>query len=112
MADHHSMQADYGTSEKKLGIYSAGMIACIILTLISFWAVMSGQFSQTATFVIIFTSACIQFFVQLVCFLRLNINTLQGKLNVTALVYTGVILFTVIIGTLWIMWNLGYNMMT
>lgn len=111
MAEHNGVQPDYGTSEKKLGIYTAGMIACVALTLLSFWVVMNGGYSQSTTFAIIFSSACVQFIVQLICFLRLNISTEQGQMNVIALVYTGVILLSVIIGTLWIMWNLGYNMM-
>ena len=40
--EHHEIdQPDYGTGHKKLSIYIAGLISCIILTLISFWAVMA-----------------------------------------------------------------------
>ena len=111
MNHHDSMQPDYGTSHKKLSVYLTGVVICVILTLIAFFAVMKGEFSKMETFVIIYSAACVQFIVQLVCFLRLNTETEQGKTNVMALVFTGVILFSVIVGSLWIMWNLHYYMM-
>lgn len=111
MQHHDVSQPDFGTGQKKLGIYVAGVISCAILTLVAFWAVMYGQFSRAQTFTIIYTAACIQFFVQLICFLRLNTETAQGRTNVMSLVFTGVILLSVIVGSLWIMYNLNYYMM-
>lgn len=103
-------QQDYGTGQKKLGLYITGLIICSILTLISFWATMSLHFSKLNTFIIIYTSACIQFVVQLIFFLRLNLQTEQGRTNVMSLVFTLSILTCVILGSLWIMWNLNYYM--
>ncbi|MFZ2314955.1 MAG: cytochrome o ubiquinol oxidase subunit IV [Gammaproteobacteria bacterium] len=102
--------ADYGTGDKKLGVYVKGLIACSILTLISFWAVMMGDLTKLQTFIVIYASACAQFLVQLVCFLRLNTQTEQGKNNVMALIFTAVILVSIIVGSLWIMWNLDFYM--
>ncbi len=107
---HHN-KTDYGTGEKKLSIYVLGILGCAFLTLISFWAVMTQDFSKTATFIIIYSSACIQFLVQLVCFLRLNTQTDAARTNVMAIIFTGVILVTIIVGSMWIMSNLNYNMM-
>lgn len=109
MASHH--KSDFGTGEKKLSIYVAGILACAFLTLVSFWAVISADYSKATTFWIIYSSACIQFLVQLVCFLRLNTKTEQARTNVMAIIFTGVILTTIIVGSLWIMANLNYNMM-
>lgn len=111
MSQHGDEQIDYGTGQKKLSVYIIGIITCSILTLIAFWTVMSGSFSRGQAFAIIYAAACIQFIVQLVCFLRLNTQTEQGKTNIMALIFTGVILTSIIIGSLWIMWNLDYNMM-
>lgn len=110
--EHHEVgQTDYGTGQKKLGIYVIGVISCSILTLISFWSVMSGYFARWEIFVIIYASACLQFVVQLICFLRLNTETEQGRTNVMSLIFTVVILTAIVLGSLWIMWSLGYNMM-
>lgn len=109
--DHHGAKAsDYGTGQKKLGLYIVGFISCSLLTLLSFWGVMSQNFSKTAILTLIFSSACVQFLVQVVCFLRLSTQTEQGKMNVMTFLFTGVILTSIILGSLWIMWNLNYYM--
>ncbi len=111
MANHNLHQTDYGTGQKKLGIYTVGFIACSLLTLLSFWVVMQNPFTHGQTFAVIYSSACLQCVIQLICFLRLNNQTPQGRTNVMALVFTLVILVTIIVGSLWIMWNMNYNMM-
>ena len=107
---HETSHVDFGTGQKKLSIYLIGLIICSILTIIAFWTVMSGAFSKLSMFVIIYLAACIQFVVQLICFLRLNTQTEQSRNNVMSLIFTIVILTSIIVGSLWIMWNLDYNM--
>ena len=104
-------QPDYGIGKKKLGIYTIGLISCVILTLIAFGIVMKNPFSKWQTFAIIYIAAIVQFFVQLFCFLRLNTQTEQGKNNVLSFIFTGVVLTSIIIGSLWIMWSCNKNMM-
>lgn len=111
MENHGIKAPDYGTAPKKMGLYLVGFISCSLLTLLSFWVVMSHIFSKTEVLALIFSSACIQFLVQVICFLRLSTQTEQGKTNVMSLLFTGVILTSIIIGSLWIMWNLNYYMM-
>lgn len=112
MSHHEASQPDYGTGEKKLGIYLIGLISCTLLTLIAFGAVMYPEsFSKMQIFAIIYSAACIQFLVQLICFLRLNIQTMQARTNVMSLIFTIVVLTTIIVGSLWIMSNLNYYMM-
>ncbi len=110
MDNHEVGQPDYGTGQKKLSIYLLGFVICSILTVISFWVVIANQVSKGQIFAIIYVSACVQFIVQVVCFLRLNTQTEQGRMNVMSFVFTGVILVALIVGSLWIMWNLGYYM--
>jgi cytochrome o ubiquinol oxidase subunit IV len=108
---HEVSQPDFGTGKKKIGIYIFGLISCVILTLIAFGAVMANILPKWEAFIIIYSAACIQFVVQLLCFLRLNVQTEQGMMNVMSIIFTGVILTSIIIGSLWIMWNVNYNMM-
>lgn len=103
-------QPDYGIGEKKLGIYLIGLVLCVILTLIAFGTVMVSRFSKELVFIIIYSAAVLQFIVQVICFLRLNSQTEQGRNNVMSFIFTGVIMVTIIIGSLWIMWNINYNM--
>lgn len=110
--EHHGMKdPDYGTGQKKLGMYLVGFIGCSLLTLLSFWAVMSQRFSKLEVLALIFSSACLQFLVQVIFFLRLTTQTTQGRTNIMTLLFTGVILTSIILGSLWIMWNLNYYMM-
>ena len=113
MSDGHeeSMYADYGIGKKTLGIYVTGFLLCIVLTLIPFYAVMYHIASKPALLVILFVTAIAQFFVQVICFLRLNNRSEQGKINVLSFVFTGIVLLVVIGGSVWIMTSLNYFMM-
>lgn len=111
MQNHVSVEPDYGTGKKKLSVYIMGLTLCVILTIIAFWVVMKDSLPETLMFAIVFPAALIQFFVQVGCFLRLNVETEQGKMNMAALVFSIVILIVIIGGSAWIMWNLHYNMM-
>jgi heme/copper-type cytochrome/quinol oxidase subunit 4 len=48
--------------------------------------------------------------VQLICFLRMNYDTEQARMNVQSFALGLFILFIVVIGSLWIMVNLAYRM--
>ncbi len=111
MEEHTSNHSDFGTGEKKLGMYVIGFVCCTILTLFSFWAVVAQRFSRSEVLAIIFVAAILQFFVQVVCFLRLSNKTEQGKMNIMTFLFTAVILVSILLGSLLIMWNLDYNMM-
>ncbi|WP_267256725.1 cytochrome o ubiquinol oxidase subunit IV [Coxiella endosymbiont of Ornithodoros maritimus] len=104
-------EESYGTGKKKLSIYIVGMILCIILTLVSFMTVIYSTFSANTLVAIIFVSALIQFIVQVVCFLRLNAKNEQSRMNLMPFIFTIIILFVLIGGSLWIMWSLHYRMM-
>jgi cytochrome o ubiquinol oxidase operon protein cyoD len=108
MENHSAHEVDFGTGHKSLLIYSIGIVLCSILTLISFGAVLSKQFSQGWLIAIIFISAVAQLAVQVFCFLRLNTKTAQGLSNVLSLLFTMIILISIVIGSLWIMHNLAY----
>ena len=110
--EHHGInEPDYGTGQKKLNMYLFGFISCSLLTLLSFWSVMSQRFSNFEVLALIFSSACIQFLVQVIFFLRLTTQTEQGRTNIMTFLFTGVVLTSIILGSLWIMWNLNYYMM-
>ena len=104
-------QSDYGTSQKHFGVYVFGFITCIILTLVAFYGVMHPSLSRHQLFTLVFGTALVQFIVQAICFLGLNVKTLQGKMNVTSLIYTMIVAGTTIFGSIWIMYNLNYFMM-
>ena len=107
----HSSENSYGTSEKTFALYSFGLLLCIALTLIPFFVVKQAAIADGTKLLVVFATAILQFFVQLICFLRLTSKNEQGKLNVYSFVFAVVVLVTVIGGSMWIMHNLNYNMM-
>lgn len=103
-------EPDFGAGKKNLSMYLIGLISCVVLTLIAFGAVLCPRLTHLEIYLIILASACVQFIVQVLFFLRLTTSTPQGKTNVMTLVFTGMILVSILIGSLWIMWNLNYYM--
>lgn len=90
--------------------YITGFILSILLTLLAFVLVHKHLFSTEALYVVIVFLALVQFFVQLRCFLQLNTSS-EGRWDLISFVFTLVVIFIVVGGSLWIMYNLNYNMM-
>ena len=102
---------DYGLAEKNFSIYFSGFLLCVILTLVPFYAVIHNITTRQSLIAIIFASAIVQFFVQVICFLRLKGNSRQGQITILSFISTGIVTFVVIAGSIWIMTNLDYFMM-
>ncbi|MFW0083235.1 MAG: cytochrome o ubiquinol oxidase subunit IV [Coxiella-like endosymbiont] len=100
----------YGTGKKKLSVYLLGVVLCVILTSISFLAVLYSNLSVSMILAIIFISAILQFIVQVVCFLRLNTKNEQSRMNLMSCIFMRVILFILISASVWILWSLRYCM--
>ncbi|EHM48613.1 MAG: cytochrome o ubiquinol oxidase subunit IV [Yokenella regensburgei] len=105
-----SHATDHGASHGSVKTYMTGFILSIILTVIPFWMVMNGTASHGVILGTILVSAVVQILVHLVCFLHMNSKSDEGW-NLTAFVFTILIIAIVVIGSIWIMWNLNYNMM-
>ncbi|CUU23203.1 cytochrome o ubiquinol oxidase subunit IV [Duffyella gerundensis] len=90
--------------------YMVGFILSIILTGIPFWMVMDGSASHTTIIGVVVACAVVQVIVHLIYFLHLDTKT-EGGWNMVAIVFSALIILIVVVGSLWIMWNLNYNMM-
>ena len=108
-ADFHNI--DYGMAKKTKRIYLIGFLSCLVLTLIPFYAVILRATSRHNLLWIILIAALIQFFVQVICFLRMNYRNEQAKVNVLSLLFSAVVLLVIIGGSIWIMTSLNYFMM-
>lgn len=105
-----SHSTDHGASHGSVKTYMTGFILSIILTVIPFWMVMNGSASQFAMVGTILVTAVVQILVHLVCFLHLSTKS-EDSWNLTAFVFTVIIIAILVVGSIWIMWNLNYNMM-
>lgn len=91
--------------------YRIGTLLSIVLTVIPFWLVMSGVLQNPGlTAVLIFAMAFIQIVVHVVCFLHLDTRS-EGGWTLLAFLFTAVIVFLTIGGSIWVMYHLNTNMM-
>ena len=116
MTKHIAAESKSGL--KTLKSYVIGLLLSLMLTLTSFGLVAmhldknseAHLMSNTGLFLSIMVLALLQLFVQVVCFLRLNASR-EGRWELMPFIFTILIVGVLIAGSLWIMYNLNYNMM-
>ena len=104
--DHNSAGASHGNTKQ----YTIGFILSVILTVIPFGMVMAGGFGRRIVMAVIAITAVAQVLVQLVYFLHMNSSSEQ-RWNVIAFIYTVLCIAVLLVGSVWIMNYLHYNMM-
>ncbi|MGA7594317.1 MAG: cytochrome o ubiquinol oxidase subunit IV [Gallionella sp.] len=90
--------------------YATGFILSIVLTTIPFALVMHNTLSRQATIVAVISAAIVQVMVHLYFFLHLDTSS-RARWNVLAMLFAILIMFLIVGGTMWIMYNLNYRMM-
>ncbi|RTF16514.1 cytochrome o ubiquinol oxidase subunit IV [Serratia marcescens] len=108
---HSSHEPSHGgASHGSVKSYLIGFILSIILTVIPFAMVMNGTASHSTILAVVVGMAVIQVIVHLVYFLHMNTSS-EERWNLVALLFTAMIIGIVVVGSLWIMYNLNINMM-
>jgi cytochrome o ubiquinol oxidase operon protein cyoD len=97
-------------STKKLALYILGWLACIALTLFAYHLVQERILVEQSLYIVIAALGITQLIVQITCFLRLNTPSDSRSWNWIALVFTIIVIFILVTGSLWIMYNLNYYM--
>ncbi|WP_223672527.1 cytochrome o ubiquinol oxidase subunit IV [Proteus terrae] len=106
----HPNTSPSGASHGSMKSYLIGFILSIILTVIPFWMVMEGTATPATILWTVVGMAVVQIVVHLVCFLHMNTSS-EERWNVVAFLFTLLIIGIVVVGSLWIMYNLNINMM-
>lgn len=88
--------------------YITGFILSLILTVIAYMLAVHHLFAYEPLLISLLVLACVQFAVQAVFFLHMGE---ASKDRLIILVWTGVIVLILIVGSLWIMSNLNQRMM-
>ncbi|WP_171255384.1 MULTISPECIES: cytochrome o ubiquinol oxidase subunit IV [Acinetobacter Taxon 24C] len=104
--DHNSAGAAHGNTKQ----YTIGFILSVLLTVIPFGMVMAGGFGRGVVIATIAITAVAQILVQLIYFLHMNSSSEQ-RWNVIAFIYTILTVAILLVGSVWIMNYLHYNMM-
>lgn len=101
MASHHNEETHAHGSLKQ---YVLGFVLSIVLTIIPLVAVMNDMFNKKTTIVIILVTAVLQLFVQLLFFMHIR-DEKGPRYNLISLVFAGVILLTIVVGSILVMSN-------
>jgi len=118
MSAQHTIAADGGDHEEHddleyhatLKGYMVGFLLSVVLTAIPFWLVMAKVLPSGLTAVVILAFAAVQMVVHVIYFLHLD-RKAQGGWNLLALIFTAIILFILLSGSIWVMYHMNVNMM-
>ncbi len=97
------------TINNQLKKYLIGFSISLVITLLAFIMVMNNQISGKGVYIFIGILAAIQLVVQLMFFLHIG-QSKGPKWDSLAFYYTVFAIATLVIGSIWIMSNLHYNM--
>lgn len=88
--------------------YTTGFILSVILTLVPFWIVMQDLAEGWTLVLLLMMFAVAQLFIQLVYFLHLG-DEQKPKWQQTSFVFAMFFVVVLVIGSIWIMYELDYN---
>lgn len=95
---------------KTFKAYMVGLGLCLILTLLAFYFTARAILPANELVMLIMFLAVVQFIVQTSCFLRLN-NSREGRWELMPFLFTIFVVLVLVLGSMWIMFNLNYFMM-
>lgn len=88
--------------------YVVGFILSIITTLLAYFFVVNHLWPTQALIYVVMFIAVIQLIVQVVFFLHIGRGS---RWKLITFIFTALVVLIVVVGTIWIMDNLNYNMM-
>ncbi|MFZ2316120.1 MAG: cytochrome o ubiquinol oxidase subunit IV [Gammaproteobacteria bacterium] len=106
---HLDTHVENTSGQKTLSGYLIGFGLCIILTIASFGLVVKQVLTETNLYIALSVLAVIQLIVQSVFFIRLNASK-EGQWNLLPFLFILLIIGILVGGSLWIMYNLDFNM--
>lgn len=92
-----------------VGKYIIGFVGALTLTLVTFGVVAGHGLTNGWLTAVLVALALVQLGLQLVFFLHLGEET-KPRWQLTAFLFTVVLVFVIVAGSLWIMYHLNYNM--
>ena len=98
------------TLQDSLKNYTIGFVLSVVLTLLAYGAVVNHWAAGWVLVALIIGLAIVQLVIQLVFFLHLG-NETKPRWNLLTFLFMMMVLLIIVVGSLWIMNNLNYNMM-
>jgi cytochrome o ubiquinol oxidase operon protein cyoD len=111
MSNHHEVAGTQTCSNSKtFWSYLVGFILCAALSIAAAYLVQHHLFDTKVLCVLVTVFLIAQVFVQMCCFFRLNNSSPDSKWDLITFFFTIFITAIIVTGSLWIMFNLNYNM--
>jgi len=108
---HHDTHYDEEAPHSTFRGYLIGFLLSVVLTAVPFWLVMGDVLdSRSATVLIVLAFAVVQIVVHMIYFLHMNFQS-QGGWTMLSLIFTLVLVFITLFGSLWVMYHMNVNMM-
>jgi cytochrome o ubiquinol oxidase subunit IV len=104
MSSHAATDAS-GAGKGSLHTYVTGFVLAVLLTAVPFALVMGHLLSATAALAVVFACAAVQIVVHLHYFLHLDTSS-EERWNLTAFIFTVMVIVLIVGGSVWIMFNL------
>lgn len=101
---------DERTYRKKVKQYAIGFIVSLVLTFSAYFIVTNTYLEGMAAMIAVGVLAFSQMVVQLIFFLHLGEES-RPRVKLFAFISMSIVLLIIVVGSLWIMSHLNYNMM-
>jgi cytochrome o ubiquinol oxidase operon protein cyoD len=108
--DPHTKEPPHGAGIGSVRSYGLSFLLCALLTLAAYFAVTEKWFSPASLIALVGAFGVLQIIVQLFLFIHLNAET-KPRWNTIVFLFMILIVAIVVIGSIWIMHHLNYNMM-
>jgi cytochrome o ubiquinol oxidase subunit IV len=105
-----AIDAEEYTIREGIQGYVIGLLLATLLTIVSFYVAKSNQFWQPSIPIALVVLAIAQMGVHLVFFIHIT-TAPDNTNNILALAFGVLIVTLVVVGSLWIMYNLNHNLM-
>ena len=106
--DFKVIDEEYEAGRQAMRSYVTGFVLSIILTLIPYFMVVNHVFGSSSLMYAVVSFALAQLVVQVVFFLHLHKKS-KPHWNLIVFVFTFLIVAILVVGSLWVMYNLNYN---
>jgi cytochrome o ubiquinol oxidase operon protein cyoD len=111
-SDHDVVATQYGTGKKTVKSYVTGLVLSLIFTFLAFWVVTDHSLPTAAIYIALTVFAVLQLIAQMYFFLRMSASNSEARWNLMPFIFIVLIVLILVFGTLWIMYNLNYNMVS
>ncbi|WAI11654.1 MAG: cytochrome o ubiquinol oxidase subunit IV [Buchnera aphidicola (Macrosiphum albifrons)] len=95
---------------KETKSYFLGFLFSLVLTIVPFILVIEKFFCSEINYIISLCCAISQILIHFIYFLHLDFSE-KERWNLITLLFVIIIIFIIVFGSIWIMYNLNYHMM-